>query len=187
MTKPGPRNCKTRIESIEFWLSERHPEIAGYRGRPGGDEDEAFWNPEKPPCVPSDPRPSHLFGTRVAAEAACAAARVECCAPKHDPEDTGLNDWRDEQDDEDYEVACVQHKVAVRRLERAFPELGQCPLDQHASHYQTRPCPCGRGALAKWPWVVQMAQHGFCDCPMAGWELICWRREWARNFPQLGW
>ena len=27
--------------------------------------------------------------------------------------------------------------------------------------HHTRPCPCGLGALAMWPWVVQTAQLGF--------------------------
>jgi hypothetical protein len=50
----------------------------------------------------------------------------------------------------------------------------------HASQHHTRPCPCGRGALAKWPWVVQTARWGFCDCWMASWELTCWRGEWIK-------
>ena len=48
--------------------------IPGYRGVPNG---EAWWDPQKPPCVPSDHRPAHLFNSREAAEAAGAAARVE--------------------------------------------------------------------------------------------------------------
>ena len=43
--------------------------IPGYRGLPGGDAEERFWNPEKPPCVPSDHRPAHLSNSREAAEA----------------------------------------------------------------------------------------------------------------------
>ena len=43
--------------------------IPGYRGTLRGDPDERFWNPKKPPCVPSDHRPLHLFNSREAAEA----------------------------------------------------------------------------------------------------------------------
>ena len=45
-----------------------------------------------------------------------------------------------------------------------------------------------RLGLAMWPWVVQTAQLGFCDCNMAGWELTCWRCEWiAAGYPSLAW
>ena len=52
---------------------------------------------------------------------------------------------------------------------------------------QKRPCPCGRSALAVWPWVVHTPQLGFCDfreegCGMAAWELTCWRSEWIEAF-----
>ena len=47
---------------------------------------------------------------------------------------------------------------------------------------------CGRGALAMWPWVVQTAQQGFCECDMASWERTCWRCEWiAAGYPSLAW
>ena len=46
----------------------------------------------------------------------------------------------------------------------------------------------GRGVLAQWPWVVQTAQLGFCDCGMASWELTCWRCEWiGAGAPDLAW
>ena len=51
-------------------------------------------------------------------------------------------------------------------------------------HPYTRPCPCGRGALAKWPWVVQQDHLGFCDCWMASWEIQCWRSEWIKAGPR---
>ena len=104
------------------------------------------------------------------------ASRVEMFAPH--PVEDGEDDYFDE---ENYELACVKHKHALRRLREAFPEA--CGEEHH-----TRPCPCGRGALAMWPWVVQTAQQGFCECDMASWERTCWRREWiAAGYPRLAW
>ena len=159
--------------SKPFWAAARHPEIKGYRGRPGGgggDPDERYWNPRKPPCVPSDDRPEHLFNTRVAAEAASAASMVEAWEPPP---------YEDEYycDEERYALACVKHEHAIRRLREAFADVDPCPLAR-ASRHATRPCPCGRGVLARWPWVVQTAQLGFCACDMASWELTCWRSDW---------
>ena len=161
-----------------FFSPKLHPEIPGYRGRPGGaggDPDERFWNPAKPPCVPSDHRPAHLFNSREAAEAAGMAARVERLEPPAD------GDYEYYCEEEAYEVACVKHKHAMRRLREAFPEISR-----EESH--RRPCPCGRGSLAIWPWVVQTAQQGFCECDMASWELTCWRSDWiAAGYPSLAW
>ena len=63
---------------VAFWATTRHPEIPGYRGRPGGDgEEERYWNPAQPPCVPYH-RSAHLFAnSSEAARAAMAAERVE--------------------------------------------------------------------------------------------------------------
>ena len=101
------------------------------------------------------------------------AERVERFAP--DPDSDGEdNNFMEEH----YELACVKHKHALRRLREAFPEVTG---EQH-----TRPCPCGRGALAMWPWVVQTKKLGFCDCWMAGWERVCWRSEWIKaGYPNL--
>ena len=169
--------------SVPFFATERHPEIEGYRGRRGGDEEERFWNPAMPPCVPSDHRPANLFNSREAAEAAGAAARVELLAPPlPDEEEYGEDDYNPmwDFDEDEYEVACLKHKQKVRRLREAFPEAG--------TEHHTRPCPCGRGALAVWPWVVQTAQLGFCECGMASWERTCWRSEWiAAGAPNLAW
>ena len=161
--------------SHEFWATERHPEIAGYRGRAGASDEERFWNPAAPPCVPSDHRPTHLFNSREAAEAAGMASRVEQSAPC--PDEDGEDQFYDE---EEHELACVQHKHAMSRLRARFPEASET--------HHTRPCPCGHGALAMWPWVVQTAQLGFCDCQMAKWERICWRSDWiAAGAPGLAW
>jgi hypothetical protein len=147
--------------------------IPAYRGLPGGDPVERFWDPEKPPCVPSDHRPQHLLNSEDAAKAAGMASRIERFEPDEDGEFDG---W----DEEYYVLAQVEHRFALRRLQESFPELDPGPLLAHASQHHTRPCPCGRGALAKWPWVVQTARWGFCDCWMASWELTCWRGEWIK-------
>ena len=144
----------------------RDESIPGYRGCPGGDDAGRFWNPEKPPCVPSDHRPTHLFTSREAAEAAGVAERVEFLRMRPD------EDGEDEEfDDEAYELVCVKHKHALRRLHASH---------QLAEEHHTRPCPCGHGALAMWPWVVQTAALGFCECEMASLERICWRSEWIK-------
>ena len=85
---PTPRIDYTNAGdlSMPFWAEERHREIPGYRGRPGGSDDERFWHPSTPPCVPSDERPQQVFGSRQAAEAAGAASGVERCFPEGDEE-----------------------------------------------------------------------------------------------------
>ena len=83
-------------------------------------------------------------------------------------------------DEDEYDVACLRHKQKLRRLRESFPEADE--------EHHTQPCPCGRGALAVWPWVVQTAQLGFCECWMACWERTCWRSEWiAAGAPDLAW
>ena len=161
--------------SQEFHSTERHPEIPGYRGRAMADVEEIYWNPAKAPCVPSDHRPEELFNSQQAAEAAGAAAGVEkSTLTEHD------EDNNEESMAEEYELACVRHKYAMRRLRLSFPEV--------ADDGSRRPCPCGLGALAMWPWVVQTAELGFCVCIMAQWELICWRSEWiSTSHPYLRW
>ena len=134
---------------------------------------ERYWNPAMPPCVPSDHRPAHLFNSRDAAEAAGMASRVEQFEPRSDDDECDTNE-------EQYELAVIKHKHALQRLREAFPGIDE----QH----HTRLCPCGRGALAMWPWVVQNAKRGFCECSMASWELICWRSEWIKaGYPNLAW
>ena len=146
----------------------------GYRGIPGLDDDrDLFWDPAKPPCVPSRHWPEeHLFYCYEAAEAVAFCELAERNEPSGLPED----EEEDACNAEYYDIACVKHKHALRRLHERFPEL-ECPVQAHASQYPTRPCPCGHGKLAKWPWVVQTARLGFCDCEMGWWELLCWRGE----------
>ena len=95
--------------------------------------------------------------------------------------------WQQTFDEEHYELAYPKLKWALLKLYYAFPDLDPCPMLAHASQHHTWPCPCGRGALAKWPWVVHTAKLGFCGCAMAEWERICWSSEWIERWPKLGW
>lgn len=157
-----------------YWSEDVHPDIPGYRGLPGGDEAERFWNPAKPPCVPSDHRPVHLFNSREAAEAIGAASRVEQFSPWEGFDESCY-------DEEAHEIACIKHKHAMCRLVNSFPEIA-------SQEHLRRPCPCGHGALAVWPWVVQAGQSGICECDMASMEFTCWRCEWiAAGWPNLAW
>jgi hypothetical protein len=168
----------TRVDGKKVWCGPAPP---GYRGVPCADDEERFWDPAKPPCVPSDLRPQHLFNAKEAAEAMVAAMRVEQFQPSSDGFDS------DDPDEEHYEKACSSHKFALRRLLRAFPEVAPCPTSSAAaSEHETRPCPCGHGVLAQWPWVVQTGQQGFCNCRKADWELICWRSEWEQAVGRAG-
>ena len=153
-------------------------DIVGYRGT--SDFDGQYWDPAKPPCVPSDLRPAHLISSKLCAEAVCAAARIEGFMP------CKYEEWHP-ADEEQYDLTYPKLKWGLRKLEWEFPELDVGPMLTHASQHHTRQCPCGRGVLAKWPWVVQTADLGFCDCDMASWELICWRSEWIARWPKLGW
>ena len=87
---PAPRvdylNAPADQPSAPLWSTTRHGSIPGYRGRPGGDNEERYWNPAMPPCVPSDHRPAHLFNSRDAAEAAGMASRVEQFEPRSEKE-----------------------------------------------------------------------------------------------------
>jgi len=169
-----------------LWQLSRYASIPGFRGTAGEDyEAEKGWHPAQAPCVPTDERPAHLFHSRAAAVAAAEAFHVE--RPRWDyNEETG-----EEYDVEEHEIYRVKYKHALRRLQLAFPDLDPRPLDlldAHASRHRTRPCPCGRGVLARWPWVAHEARLGFCDCPMAAWELVNWRCEWIHvGAPDLPW
>jgi len=70
-----------------------------------------------------------------------------------------------------------------------------------ASEQVTRPCPCGVGRLARWPWALHTDSLGFC--PALPWstedrdtddavaevrgkhcvEMFCWRSEWIEAAP----
>ena len=162
------------------WSKARFPSIPGYRGTPGGSEDELNWNPTAPPCVPSDQRVERMFGSEMAAKASAAAGWLERNLP-------GEEGHEFDDDAEQEEAARVRYKYALRKLSAAFPELDTPVMDMcaglHASQQRTRECPCGAGLLAQWPWVLQTVDLGFCGCEKADWEQICWRTEWISAWP----
>jgi hypothetical protein len=111
-----------------------------------------------------------------AANAVGKAARVEMFMMPADYDEVRDNYSYDEELDE---IARLEYKYAMRQLLDQGVCPDPCPMFAHASQHHTRPCPCGHGVLARWPWVVQTATLGFCDCRMAEWELVCLRGEWA--------
>ena len=136
--------------TVAFFANSRHPEIQGYRGRPGASNDERFWDPAKPPCVPSDERPQHLFVSREAAEAAGAANTLQwqvAILAFEEPED------QSDRDIEEEALARVKYTHALLRLQKAFPEL---ELGATGPVERTRLCPCGNGRLARWPWMLEV-------------------------------
>lgn len=187
------------------YADEKWDPLPGFRGSSGAYGSEA-WDPDVPPCIPSDERPPRIFGSQEAAEAAAAADRLERTLPYvncyGDPDDSDFEDYYDEEGEE---VARVKYRYALRRLGEAYPEL-KIPAGLHAglaaSEQETRPCPCGAGLLAKWPWVLHdRVSLGFCPSadwsrdPSAddsavgdiqdrhSWEMTCWRSEWISAAP----
>ena len=173
--------------------SSGEPFLPGFRGH-GGAKGEERWDPDLPPCIPSDERPDKVFGSEQAAKATAACAWLERTLPRP-TEDS--DEEEDEGREEREEVARVRYKHALRKLAEAFPEL-ELPAGLyaglHASEQVTRPCPCGAGRLARWPWVLQTKALGFCpgavvaedpDSPDGrhDWEDICWRGEWIGKWP----
>ena len=73
----------------------------------------------------------------------------------------------------------LKYRQALKRLGAAFPELELCVQEQlegvRAAEHSSRPCPCGHGRLAQWPWALQTEALGVCDCTE---QLISWRCEW---------
>jgi hypothetical protein len=108
-------------------------DIPNYRG-PASHDDANYWDPRKPPCVPSDYRPAHLISSNLAAEAVCAARRIELFMPCEgiDPDDA-------ERDQEQYEIKITYPKLmwGLRKLQREFPDLDACPMLAHASQHHT--------------------------------------------------
>ena len=73
--------------------------------------------------------------------------------------------WEKEDRKDHEETAKPQYKIALRKLAEAFTELElRAGLHEglHAHEQRTRPCPCGAGQLARWPWALQPASLGFC-------------------------
>ena len=148
---PHPRNADPSWNGFEQ---------VGYRGHGDGFGDER-WDPDVPPCVVSDKRPTGVFGSEEAAMAVEAARVREGCMPEKFVGDEGM------YNEEEEEVARVRYLYALRRLAKAFPEL-EVPVPELCAGLQaalqcTRPCPCGVGLLARWPWVLQTTGLGFCS------------------------
>ena len=157
----------------------------GYRGCESSYGAEK-WDPDLPPCVISDQRPPQVFGSKEAALAAAAARELERLLPENFVGDEGA------YNEEDEDLARARYKHALRKLAKAFPELEvlvpELCAGLQADQQCTRPCPCGAGLLAKWPWVLQTPQLGFCPGGEWGedddevttqgkhdWEVISWR------------
>ena len=157
----------------------------GYRGCESSYGAEK-WDPDLPPCVISDQRPPQVFGSKEAALAAAAARELERLLPENFVGDEGA------YNEEDEDLARARYKHALRKLAKAFPELEvlvpELCAGLQADQQCTRPCPCGAGHLAKWPWVLQTPQLGFCPGGEWGedddevttqgkhdWEVISWR------------
>ena len=160
---------------------------------------------ERPDAVYGYERPDAVFGSNLAAKAVAAAHILE----KHLPHLPREED--EDHDEEREEVARVEYKHALRRLAAEFPEL-KVPAGLHAgvdaSAQETRPCPCGAGLLARWPWVLQSVSLGFCPTSDVDWsestddkataelqdvhshEMVTWREEWIMAAPEgdsIGW
>ena len=165
----------------------------GYRGCESSYGAEK-WDPDLPPCVISDQRPPQVFGSKEAALAAAAARELERLLPENFVGDEGA------YNEEDEDLARARYKHALRKLAKAFPELEvlvpELCAGLQADQQCTRPCPCGAGHLAKWPWVLQTPQLGFCPGGEWGeddeevttqgkhdWEVISWRHEWVMACP----
>ena len=165
----------------------------GYRGCESSYGAEK-WDPDLPPCVISDQRPPQVFGSKEAALAAAAARELERLLPENFVGDEGA------YNEEDEDLARARYKHALRKLAKAFPELEvlvpELCAGLQANQQCTRPCPCGAGHLAKWPWVLQTPQLGFCPGGEWGedddevttqgkhdWEVISWRHEWVMACP----
>jgi hypothetical protein len=105
-------------------------------------------------------------------------------------EANGYEDAWDSFDEDELEMTRLRYRQALRRLAQAFPELelrvSELVDGVRAAEHNSRPCPCGHGRLAQWPWVLQTQSLGYCDGSSA-WctELITCRSEWIP--PTMGW
>ena len=172
------------------------PFLPGFRGGDGAYGSE-MWDPDKPPCVPSDERPANIFGSEEAAYATAAANTLEHLLTEQESGEEEEEEDEEERE-QDIKKARVFYEHSLRRLAREFPDL-QVPVTQlvaglHAREQCTRPCPCGVGDIPRWPWVLSTSSLGFCPeaqtgpepwqtCGRHRWEFICWRGEWIRAWP----
>ena len=140
----------------------------GYRGCESSYGAEK-WDPDLPPCVISDQRPPQVFGSKEAALAAAAARELERLLPENFVGDEGA------YNEEDEDLARARYKHALRKLAKAFPELEvlvpELCAGLQANQQCTRPCPCGAGLLAKWPWAP-------CEMAMGAANPTAWVLPW---------
>ena len=126
-----------------------------------------------------------LFGSEEAAVACARAFQLECeisdIPQRRAWEAEGVENAWEDYDEDEVELRKLRYAQALRRLGRAFPELELQVSEQvegvQASEHNSRPCPCGHGRLAQWPWLLQTQELGFCrelECC----ALECWRGEW---------
>ena len=196
------------VSSFTSYIPQPHPNYKsdkpfppGFRGCGGAYGDEK-WDPFEPPCIPSDERPANIFGSEEAARAAAAASYMEQQLPDEHINEEGEVEEDEYHNEEAEEMARVRYKHALRRLASAFPELdvdvARLCAGLPATEQNTRPCPCGAGVLARWPWVVHSMRLGFCPgtlvpnrcgigmhkCGRCSWEFVCWRSEWVNAWPK---
>ena len=86
-------------------------------------------------------------------------------------------------DHENTERVELLYKQQLRRLAAAFPELELNVAEQlmgmHANEHNSKTCDCGHGKLARWPFMLQLNDHGWCECENSGYWTICDRGEWV--------
>ena len=101
------------------------------------------------------------------------------CSKDSDESASKADSETDSEEDEEAELATVRYKHALRRLGRAYPcyQFGTVydPWDttQVATAANTVPCKCG-GRKGQWPWLLQPACLGFCDCDTVESERWVW-------------
>jgi len=101
------------------------------------------------------------------------------CSDDSDESASEADSETDSEEDEEAELATVRYKHALRRLDRAYPhyQFGSVrdPRDttQVATAANTVPCKCG-GRKGQWPWLLQPACLGFCDCDAVESERWSW-------------
>ena len=80
-TSLGPSTLNAYIPCPHPGYSSGEPFLPGFRGH-GGGKGEETWDPDRPPCIPSDERPDNVFGSEQAAKATAACASLERDLPR---------------------------------------------------------------------------------------------------------
>ena len=84
-----------------------------------------------------------------------------------------------EEYEEEKEVLAVRYKHTLRQLKAAFP-TENCDWDEDGACKRDRRCPCGRGRLAGWPWVLQIDAR-LCKCGRGLQERWAWVNKALEN------